>query len=245
MYSTHGSTAVARADHRIEVFMLVVNNAVIVIKTNSADHGWLVWNLRQRRLFFQGVELLICNSIIGHLGFCSLLFSRACFEIFDGLNVQPIQETWWPYEFNTTIEADVAFSIHIDVSAEVDIVWVHDGVLRPASDGAERCLVALGPLRSRTLAPLGFEIWLHKLGWFGIVNISDSEPDPAHPYNRVFHKFESFRFVRFLRVFVHNVPKLFLWVGIYRLQVNLVFMEDPVSFLYPIFFLGFLIHYPT
>lgn len=59
MDSTHGAGAVARRDHRVELIIIVVVDAVVVVEADSADHGGfggLLRFLRPRvRISFHGL----------------------------------------------------------------------------------------------------------------------------------------------------------------------------------------------
>ena len=48
MDSAHGARAVARRDHRVELVIIVVVDAVVVVEADSADHGGFGGLLRLR-----------------------------------------------------------------------------------------------------------------------------------------------------------------------------------------------------
>lgn len=242
MDATHGSTAVARTDHGVEVLVLVVSYAVVVVQADTTHHSCLIRYLWHRWFLLLHIKLFICHTIVGHFRFGTLLLCRTCFQIFDCLDVQAIKKAWRPNQLDAAIQA---LFIQPDVLAQIDVVGVNNWVFRPTSHRADGRLVALRPLRSRTLAPLRLQLRLWWLLGFWIVNISHSQPDPTHPYYRVFEQFEPLGLIGLFWIFVDDVPKFFLRVGIYLLQIDLIFVKDPVPFLYPLLLFGFLVHYPA
>lgn len=71
------------------------------------------------------------------------------------------------------------------------------------------------------------------LDYFGlrIVNVSDSESDPAHSDDGILFKFQSFAIVGIFGVFADNEPQLFLRIGVDSLQIDFVLVVQPVAFL--------------
>lgn len=143
-------------------------------------------------------------------------------------------------EFDTAILPDDSF----DILVKFDVIRIDYRTFRLPPLGTNIGLVALGSIRAWTLAPLGFDIII--LCWLGlrIINIPNSQPDSTHPYDSIFFKLETFRFIRLFGVFANYVPKLFFRIRVNSLQVDHILVEYPITLGYSVFSLALLICNP-
>lgn len=243
MNSTHCATASTWTDHGIETVLIDISHIVVIIETNSADHTGLLWKSTLRLFLFLhqlDASLDVLGVVVGQLRLVSQLtfLSRGAFVVLDSVHLQ-MHHVFMVYQFKCAIDA-FAKSLNL-LATNINIIDVNNRVLSFTSR-TQSCLVALRPLRPKRPGRLALlRLVLIDLG-LRIVNVSDSESDPAHSDNLVFLEFESLCFVGLVRIVLHHVPQLFLGVRVDGLQVYFVFVVDPEALTQSLLFFELLMH---
>ena len=81
--------------------------------------------------------------------------------------------------------------------------------------------------------------------WLRVVYVSDPQPNPTHPDDRVFEDLKTFCLKGLFWIPRDHIPQLLFWVGVNSLQVNFVLVIYPIAFLSSLVFTGFLVHHPA
>ena len=209
MDATHGTGTVARRDHGVELLVSVIDYLVVIVETNSANHSRVIGHFGSSIRFvnllnviysFCRMEVAVDNT---HVRFSSqFAFLRLYFQPF--YNIRRM------CKLNTTVLPYDSF----DILIKFDVISVDYGSFRLPPLRANIGFVTLRSIRAGTLASLGLDVIVLWMLGLRIINISNSQSDSTHPYNSIFFKLETLRFICFFRIFAYNVPKLFFRIRV-------------------------------
>lgn len=167
MNASHCSAAVAGADHWVEVVVGVVDDAIVVVQTDSTNHRRLVSNTTCLGWLFLNVSL---RSIQLRLS-PRLLY--ALLQVLNRLHIQPIQKRRRPNNFYPTIQSNISFTIAFDLFVQFYIIDVDNWILRSSSFWTYIGFISFGYIWPRTLTSLRLVVFSFNFHfWLRIVNIS-------------------------------------------------------------------------
>ena len=173
MDSSHGAWATTWRDHRIEFIVSVIQDAIIVVEADSANHCWLVsalWNL----IIVNFTNFSFLNWISESL----LRFSRfnrisptVYVYIFCAVYFKALQRIRRVSQLDSTINTDSPFNL-INPLTQINIIDINYRLRLPPIR-AYICFIAPRSVWPRALALLGL-VCVNLLLRLRIINISDS-----------------------------------------------------------------------
>ena len=121
---------------------------------------------------------------------------------FLGLYFQPFDNIGRMSKFDPTVLPDDSFNVLF----KFDVISIDDGSFGLPPLRTYVGFVTLGSIGAWTLASLRFDIIVLRMFGLRIINISYSQSDSPHPYNRILFKLESLGLVGLFWIFAHDVP---------------------------------------
>ena len=161
---------------------------------------------------------------VGHLRCSKFRFSSSwflilqiTFNVFNSLDIKPIQKTWTPNNLNSTIDPNITLLIKsLYLLIKLYIININNRILIIFSLWTNISFISFGNIASWTLTSVGFVKVLRLRNDFRlwVINISHTKSYSSHSDNWILLKFKTFSFISFLRIFIDYKPKFFLWISV-------------------------------